>query len=123
MNPETTGRNQDGTFIKGVSGNPAGRPPESLNFKTKWLIFIDKIAKQNGITSDDVDEQLLAVAFKQMKSGDFRYWKDIQDRVYGTAIQNTDVTSGGQKITPIYGGLSVQGYSGGTEGISAQKEN
>lgn len=24
--PATTGRNQDGTFAKGVSGNPAGRP-------------------------------------------------------------------------------------------------
>lgn len=24
--PENTGRNQDGTFIKGVSGNPAGKP-------------------------------------------------------------------------------------------------
>lgn len=24
--PESTGRNQDGTFAKGVSGNPAGRP-------------------------------------------------------------------------------------------------
>jgi hypothetical protein len=24
--PETTGRNQDGTFAPGVSGNPSGRP-------------------------------------------------------------------------------------------------
>lgn len=27
--PESTGRNQDGTFAKGVSGNPAGRPKGS----------------------------------------------------------------------------------------------
>lgn len=27
--PETTGRNQDGTFAKGVSGNPNGRPKGS----------------------------------------------------------------------------------------------
>lgn len=27
--PEDTGRNQDGTFVKGVSGNPAGRPKGS----------------------------------------------------------------------------------------------
>jgi len=26
MQPETTGRNQDGTFAPGISGNPAGRP-------------------------------------------------------------------------------------------------
>ena len=29
--PETTGRNQDGTFAPGVSGNPSGRPKGSRN--------------------------------------------------------------------------------------------
>lgn len=66
--------------------NLEGRPPEALNFKTKWLLFIDKIAKQNNITVDEVDQQMLSVAYKQMQSGDYRYWKDIQDRVYGQAV-------------------------------------
>lgn len=82
--------------------NYDGRPPETLNFKTKWLIFIDKIAKQNGITADEVDEQLLRVAYKQMQQGDYRYWKDIQDRVYGTAVNNTDLTSGGEPLSIIF---------------------
>lgn len=33
--PETTGRNQDGTFVAGVSGNPAGRPKGSRNKLTE----------------------------------------------------------------------------------------
>ena len=71
--------------------NRNGRPQETLNFKTKWLIFIDKIAKQNNITPDEVDQQMLAAAYKQMQSGDYRYWKDIQDRVYGTATNVSDI--------------------------------
>ena len=106
--PEITGNNQEirdekGKFVRGVSGNPAGRPKDSLSFKTKWLMFIDKIAEQNNITPDEVDKQMLTVAYKQMQSGDFRYWKDIQDRVYGTAVNKTetDITSKGEKITGI----------------------
>ncbi len=78
--------------------NLEGRPSETLNFKTKWLLFIDKIAEQNNITADEVDKQMLTVAYKQMQSGDYRYWKDIQDRVYGTAVMNQDIMSGGEKI-------------------------
>ena len=91
---EKTGKpKKDTKFKKGQSGNPKGRPVESLNFKTKWLIFIDKIAKQNGISVDEVDSQMLTVAYKQMQKGDYRYWKDIQDRVYGQATQRTESES------------------------------
>ena len=104
-NPEITGEKvvNDGRFKKGDDPrrNLAGRPPETLNFKTKWLLFIDKIAKQNGITADEVDEQLLKVAYKQMQSGDYRYWKDIQDRVYGTATNNLDVKSNGEALNEV----------------------
>ena len=86
------GRNEKGQFVPGVSGNPNGKPPGALNFKTKWTKFIEKVAEQNKLTVDEVDEQLLAVAFKQMKSGDFRFWKDIQDRVHGMAKQPIDHT-------------------------------
>lgn len=93
--PEVTGeeqgnRNPDGTFKEGVSGNPAGRPVGSLNFATKWKIFIEKVAKQNNMTPDEIDEQLLAVGFKKAKEGDFQFYKDIHDRVHGKAIQPTE---------------------------------
>ena len=91
--PDNTGkieveRDENGRIKPGTSLNPNGRPKGAENFKTKWLRFIEKIADKNNLTVDDVDEQLLAVAFKKMKEADFRYWKDVQDRVYGMPKSN-----------------------------------
>jgi hypothetical protein len=91
-------RNPDGTFPKGVSGNPGGKTEGTLSFKTKWFNFIEKVAKQNDITPDEVDEQLLAVAFKQAKDANYPFYRDIQDRVHGKASESMDVTSGGKPI-------------------------
>ena len=74
-----------GKFVKGNPGG--GRPPESLNFKTKWNIFIDKVAKQNDMTPDEIDEQLLAVGFKKAKEGDYSFYRDLHDRLYGKPVQ------------------------------------
>ena len=97
INGQQTGKDPvTGRFIEG--NKLGGRTLGSLDFKTKWIAFIEKIAAQNNITTEEVDEKLLAVAYKQMQSGDYRYWKDIQDRVYGTATQKSDIMSGGLPI-------------------------
>lgn len=86
-------------FKPGQSGNPNGRPKGALNFATKWRIFIDKVAKENAMTPEQVDEQLLAVGFKKAKEGDYNFYRDVHDRVYGRPMQYTDITTGGEKIT------------------------
>jgi len=94
-------RNEKGQILPGQQSlNPLGKPAGTDSFKTKWLKFIDKVAKWNNISTDEVDEQLLAVAFKQAKAADYPFYKDIQDRVYGKAQDNLDLTTQGQKITP-----------------------
>ena len=95
-NPHPLKKNQ---WKKGQSGNPDGKPPGTLDFKTKWLRFIDKVAAQNNITPDEVDEQLLAVAFKQAKDANYPFYKDIQDRVHGKAAQPFE---GGDASKPIF---------------------
>lgn len=52
------------------------------------MILVDKIAQKNGITPDEVEEQLLMVAFEQMGAGHFSFWKDVHDRLYGTVASN-----------------------------------
>lgn len=96
IKPENARENQEirdakGRFLKGVSGNPAGKPLGTEHFKTKWIKFIEKVAEQNETTPDQVDEQMLKVAYKQIMSGDHKYWKDIMDRVYGQATQSINV--------------------------------
>ena len=91
--------NENGKFKEGNKiGKLGGRPSGSLDFKTKWNIFIDKVAKQNDMTPNEIDEQLLAVGFKKAKEGDYAFYRDIHDRVYGKPIQPTDITSKGESI-------------------------
>lgn len=83
-------RNPDGT-IKSGSLNPNGRPKGAESFSTKWRKFIEKVAAQNNMTPEEIDEQLLAVGFKKAKEGDFQFYKDIHDRVHGKAVQPTEL--------------------------------
>lgn len=73
---------------RNLAGHPLGIP----NFSTKWNIFMEHMAAEKGTTVEELDKELLAVAFEQMKSGKFPYWKDTQDRIYGPVTQKTEIT-------------------------------
>ena len=95
-------RDKNGRLLAGQESlNPKGKPVGSLDFKTKWRIFIDKVAKQNDMTHDEIDEQLLAVGFKKAKEGDYRFYRDIHDRMYGKPVNLLDVTSNGENINQV----------------------
>lgn len=85
-------RNEKGQVIAGTP-NPNGRPKGALNFSTKWFKFIEKVAKENNMTPQQVDEQLLAIGFKKAKEGDYPFWRDIHDRLYGKAQQTIDLNA------------------------------
>lgn len=92
----------DGKFkIGNEVGKLGGRPNGSLDFKTKWRIFVEKVAKQNNMTPNEIDEQLLAVGFKKAKEGDYSFYRDIHDRVYGKPVNPVDVTSKGEQINQV----------------------
>lgn len=79
-------RNPDGTIKSGVL-NPNGRPTGTENFSTKWRKAIEKIASQNDMDVDEIEQQLLLVGYKKAKEGDYRFYQDIFDRVYGKPNQ------------------------------------
>jgi len=91
--------NVDKTYTDPITGkfkegNPGGgRPSGSLDFKTKWINFIEKVAKQNNMTPNEIDEQLLAVAFKKAKDGDYSFYRDTQDRVFGKPLQKQELSN------------------------------
>lgn len=80
-------RNEKGQIIQGTA-NPNGRPKGVENFSTKWRKAIEKIASQNDMDADEVEEQLLLVGYRKAKDGDYRFYQDIFDRVYGKPNQS-----------------------------------
>jgi len=89
-------RNPDGTIKSGVL-NPKGRG-NAEGFVTKFRKFIAKLAKQNETTPDEVIEQLYKVAFKRAQGGDYSFYKDILDRLYGKPVQPMEDISNDEDI-------------------------
>lgn len=85
-------RDKKGRMLPGTTLNPNGRPKGSLDFKTKFYLMLDKIAKNNNMTPDEVEEQLLMVGYKKAKEGDYSFYRDVMDRVHGRPVQKNEHT-------------------------------
>jgi len=102
-------------------GHPkiGGRIAGTKNFETDFDEAVDEIAKENKMTRSEARKLLLKVAFKQAKDGNYSFYKDIHDRIYGQA--KNFVEHSGEIQIPIYGGLSR--HNGNKEDISTEKED
>ncbi len=126
-NPEITNDNVTKTYTdpitgKFVKGNPGGgRPPGALSFATKWERMVDKIATQNNLTPEEIDEQLLLVGYKRAKDGDYSFYRDAMDRIHGRPMQRTDVTTDGEKIN--FGVVILPAKNESTLGTTGKTED
>ena len=84
-------------FKKGQSGNPLGKPAGLKNFETDFLEAVKKIADANKITRAEAMEILLRKAYSEAKNGQFNFYKDIMDRLYGKVAEKLI----GDKDAPI----------------------
>ncbi len=82
-------RNPDGTFPKGVSGNPAGRPPGKT--------LKEYQAEKFRLMSDEDKEEFLKDIAKDIR------WKMSEGNPY---TQNDITTLGKELPAPILGGIS-----------------
>jgi len=78
--------------------NREGRPVGSKDFSTDFDDAVEELAKEEGITLSQARKDLLKVAYKHAKHGNYSFYKDIHDRIYGQATNKTDLTSGGEKL-------------------------
>tara|TARA_Y100000034_G_C6896017_1_gene413104 strand:- start:2325 stop:2714 length:390 start_codon:yes stop_codon:yes gene_type:complete len=87
------GRDENNRFLPGHSGNLNGRPLGSENFKTKLYKAIEKLAKDSKveISVEDLEISIIEVGLKKAKEGDYKFWSDIFDRIYGKP-ESTSVT-------------------------------
>lgn len=104
-NQVNTGEKQENKVVRDDKGrivagtpNPNGRPKGSNNFKTDWEKFVVKVARSNNMKPEEINEQLLAVGFKKAKEGDYNFYKDIHDRVYGRSTQPIEADINGQFV-------------------------
>jgi len=95
-NTEITGEKQEhkGQFKKGDDPrrNLDGRPVGSRDFATDFDEAVEEIAKENNMTRSQARKLLLKVAYKNAKDGNYSFYKDIHDRIYGTAQNNLNVS-------------------------------
>ena len=97
--PEETGkiRDEEGKFIKGVSGNPDGRPPGSgISITTE---IKRKLEEMNPETKKTNLQTLLEVILESaVKKKDHQMIKQIWNYIDGMPQAKTDITSGGRPI-------------------------
>lgn len=83
------------------SPNPSGRPLGQKNYATLYREALVMLAKHKKKEPDEIELEMLSNAIKSARAGNYRFYKDIIDRLYGTAVQKTDLTSGGEKIEGV----------------------
>ncbi len=102
--PKETGeklvkRDENGRVLPGSKLNPNGRPAGVLNFATKFNQAIEKLAEKNDITGEELELQILQMGIKKAREGDYSFYRDTFDRVYGKPQQSVDVTTLGESVS------------------------
>lgn len=85
-------------FKGGESGNPNGRPLGQKNYATLYKEALIKLAKLNDKEPEELELELISKGIMSARGGDYRFYKDVLDRLHGTAVQKTDITSDNKPI-------------------------
>jgi hypothetical protein len=96
------GRDENGRFVKGHSGNPNGRKPKSV--EEKYLAAIKKAVTQKELT------QIFQSMAARAKAGDVRAARLIVEYLIGKPDQNifADLKNSGELLVRIVGGFVDQ---------------
>lgn len=79
-----------------------GRPKGRRNFSTIFYDALENLAKKNGMDATQLETEIVEKALLSARKGDARFYKDLMDRVHGTAVQNVDHKTNGKDMpTPI----------------------
>lgn len=82
------------------SPNPSGRPKGQRDYATIYREALIKIANLNETTPEQIENEMIANAALLARKGDYRFYKDLLDRLHGTAIQKQEL-SGTVKIEKL----------------------
>ena len=83
-------RDENGRVVSGVL-NPTGKPKGTLSFSTLLDKAIREIATANSVDPESIESDLLKMALKMAREGNYQFFKDLMDRKYGQAKQKIDM--------------------------------
>jgi len=81
-------------FKKGENGG-AHRPLGQRNYATIYKEALIKLAELNETTPESLENEILSKGITLARKGDFRFYKDLLDRLHGQAELNLNIQ--GQK--------------------------
>ena len=90
-NSEITAKKRGKPFKEGESGNPNGRPTGQRNYATIYLEALKILADKNNTTVEALEAEMIANAAILARKGDYRFYKDILDRIHGQATQKSEI--------------------------------
>jgi len=109
-------------FVKGDPRiNREGRPEGSISVVSALKRELAKCP--DGEKKSYLELLVKRILKKGIVDGDASIIKDIINRVDGLPQQNLDLTTLGQKITPIFNGQSIPKHEGNSKDIQPDKED
>lgn len=77
-----------------------GRPKGQRNYATIYREALIKLATMNNMEPEAMETDILLKGLASARKGDYRFWKDIHDRIHGTATQVVDSTVKVEMVDP-----------------------
>lgn len=90
-NSKKTAKVRGTPFEKGESGNPNGRPLGQRNYATIYREALIKLATLNDKSPEELENEILSSGILNARKGDYRFYKDILDRLHGTPVQRQEI--------------------------------
>lgn len=81
--------------------NLNGRPKGTKNFSTQFKEAVKVLAEDEGKEVDDMMLDIFKTAYNQAKKGNFNYFRDLMDRVYGKPVQKIDSRQEIQQVSVV----------------------
>lgn len=90
-------------FEKGYDSrrNLQGRPEGRRSFTTLFKEAIEKIAKERKLPIEDPEVELVVRAIVEALKGNYQYYKDIMDRLYGKPKETHEIYRNEDEIEAI----------------------
>lgn len=92
-------------FKVGESGNPNGRPLGQKNYATLYREALIKLGSLNNKEPEEIELEMIANGLASARKGDYRFYKDVLDRLHGTPVNKTELSGkdGGAIVHQIAG--------------------